>query len=361
MAYRYRVIGKFLVCVDQSILNAIRTFLLRHDRHQLDSLGISRQFSRKLIKVVARAAISPKNSHLYESKPVFGHIAMRVHRGYKFFDFDRALVTKLFSEDLSNTEAIAEISASKTASEFTAAPRFVAADPDSAWFTEEYIRGTHATDLVSGRSSDYLNYYPDAERCLVQLASSSRPIVVSAEEHISRLAEPLFRERWLRARIDRDQVDEVSSFIETLRKWLMGNLRAAELCLVPTHGDFSLVNAISTRDGLRFIDWEGIGPGTFYSDLYNFMLTERFYGRTSDKFLAEASTLLTRFGDAIVEQIPDLREAAEMDHAVVRRLYYLERTRLMVDREVTPNLIDVVIKSIKIFNNFDEESGELLM
>jgi len=360
MTYRYRDIGKYLVCVDQSIRHAIKVFLLHYDRNKLASLGISRSYARSLIRPVARAAISSKRSHRYESKPVFGHIAMRVHRGYKFFDLDRALVTKLFNDEVSNEEASAEILASKIASKMAMAPRFVDADPDSRWFTEEYVHGTHATDLVASGSSDYLKYYPYAERCLVQLASSSRPVVVNADEHISRLAEPLFRDRWIEAGIDSHQVDKVLSFLEMLRSWLTSNLSTNELHLVPTHGDFSLVNAISTVQGMRFIDWEGIGPGTLYSDLYNFMFVERYYGRSSDKFSEEVSMLLSRFGDAIVENIPDLQVAVEMDQAVVRRLYYLERTRLMLDREITPNLVGVVEKSITMFSGFDEESGEPL-
>jgi len=358
MTYRYRDLGKYLVCVDQSGTSAARNLLLGFNRNKLNSLGITKPVAWNAIKVVAKERLHSRSSNSCVILPAFGQLGMKVHRGYKLFDFDKSQVTKVFAAGVSRDEADQEIAASREASAVSMAPRFLAADPDSISFSEEYVRGTHATDLVSLNSSDYLRYYADVEKCLLELLACRRPIVRDAEDYINFLTDDGFRNRWLQAGVAREEVDRISTYMQQLRSWLAVNIHSAQLQLVRTHGDFSLVNAISTGAGLRFIDWEGIGPGSLYSDLYNFMFAERYYDRCSPGFLSEVLSVIERFRSAVVERHPALRDAAMMDQAVVRRLYYLERVRLMMNREVTPVLHRVVEKSIALFQAFDTDAGD---
>lgn len=356
-SYAYWDLGKFVVSLDQGVFRALQNFVLLYAANNLGSLGLSRRTGMYLLKIVLKSKVRNVDRTRILSYPVFGHIGMRVHRGHKFFDFQNGTVTKLFGPEGRVDDAEKEIAASRAASAITAAPRFHEADEDLRWYSEEYIRGTHASELVSPDSSDYLQFYDDIEECLVELALSNNPIRVRVDEHVNRVSSYRFQGRWERAGCASSDVSDVEDYLERLRGWLEGRFGDMEVVLVATHGDFSLVNAIQTSKGLRFIDWEGIGPGVLYSDLYNLLFTERYYGRTSGNFDSEVRGLVQRFRDTITSRATRLGDAAQQDQIALRRIYYLERTRLLLERDVTPNLVSVVKKSIKVFDEFDRRSG----
>ena len=119
--YRYRRIGKYSVCLDQSFFDALRTLGLGHTEYRLDSLGISRSRARRSVVIVAMSKFGLTDSDHCLFLPAFGHFAMQVHRGYKVFDFTRSEVTKVFDQSVSMQDAEAEIAACKTASSVSAA------------------------------------------------------------------------------------------------------------------------------------------------------------------------------------------------------------------------------------------------
>ena len=358
MTYQYRKTGHFLVREEQSFADVLRIFWLGYARHRLDSLGMSRLAARKVIKVFLVNKLRRGDSSRHVALPVSAHLGMQVHGGYKLFDFDRSQVTKVFGSDMSSQEAAKEILSSISASEVSAAPRHLGADAESKWFTEEYIRGTHATDVVSAGSSDYLQHYPEIEKCLLELASCRPPEMVSIHAHVDRLAKDSYFARWEKAEASADDLAHISTYLRNLRAWLISNAEIDQIPLVLTHGDFSLVNAIVTNDGLRIIDWEGIGPGCIYSDIYNFVLAELYYERTSPDFIAEANSVIERYRRSVIHDFPSLSGAASINDRFARRLFYLERTRQMIDREVTPNTCKVINKSIAMFRQFDSDLGD---
>jgi hypothetical protein len=355
MKYRYGQYGEYLVCVNQSILSAVRTLLIGFDRHRLDSLGLTKRAAWHAIKFLVKKKLSPGDPQDYLALPAFGHFGMKVHRGYKLFDLVGSEVTKVFNAEILPDEAREEIRASRIASSIALAPRHLLSDSKCTWFKEEYIRGTHATSLVSPGSSDFLRYYPDAAECLIELIGIRKPLVVDATEYIETLATDDFRDRWLNADIPSEEVDRIAEYIESTRQSLMAHAEVKELQLVLTHGDFSLVNAIHDGERLRFIDWEGVGAGSIYSDILNFGFAEHYYGRTSAEFGIELASMIEKFRSAVLAEFPELEAALAVDEDYYRRLYYLERVRLMIDRDVSLNLNSVVAKSIAMFEQFDRD------
>ncbi len=358
MSYRYHRIGKHFVCVDQSIVGAIKNLQLDYDRNKLQSIGISRAASRKAVQIVIRGKLGLLKQAQQIELPVIGQIAMQVHRGFKVFDLVRQEVVKVFDQGVSGEAAGREIAASRHASGIAAAPTFVAEDTDRAWYKEEYICGVHATEAGFRAGIEIVDCYPDVEKCLLDLVSGSQPTRVDAVTHLDRQADTSFRVRWLEAGRNQEAVDEIAGYIEGLRNWLSGQPGAGQLQLVLTHGDFSLVNAISTNSGLRFIDWEGVAPGGLFNDIFNFMFVERYYGRASDNFLNELEEFVGRYRGAIQATIPELRDASLQDLTFARRQYYLERLNLLLNRAESPNLCKVVLGSIALFRNFDQEVGD---
>lgn len=355
MTYRYKISGKFLVCIDQPITTVVRRLLIDYNKCHLESLGLSRATIIRLMKSVALSRVRPLSPDQCVTLTQFGHLGMQVHRGIKLFDFKRSEVTKVFDNGVSREEADAEIASSKAASGIRAAPRFLMADSDAAWFKEEYVCGTHATDLVEPGSSDYLQYYPAIEACLLELAGSSPVASVPAKKYIRELGSGPYADRWRDAGIEVGDLASIKDYVEALQNWLLGNVKQRKLRLVTAHGDFSLVNTLLAEGELRIIDWDGIQPRSAMGDMFNFALAEHYYERTSKDFVAEAVMLFDRYRDAFVNRHSDLEDAVSMGNEVALRLYYLERIRLMLDRDVTPNINRVVQKSIKMFRQFDED------
>ena len=122
MTYRYHRIGKYLVCLDQSIYGVVKILGLGHDKYKLQSIGVSKAAGRKAAIIVARGNFGLLNAAQQMVLPVFGHIAMRVHRGFKVFDFNKLEVTKVFDPGTPSDTATLELAASKQASEVGAAP-----------------------------------------------------------------------------------------------------------------------------------------------------------------------------------------------------------------------------------------------
>jgi len=357
-SYRYFKIGKYLACLDQSILDIVKIVILGYKRNNLSAIGVSRSFGKATIRAILKDKLRLLSASKMVELPVFGHIGMQVHRGCKVFDFDRQLVTKVFDPETDSQDATKEIAASKHASEVAAAPRFIAEDPNRAWYQEEYICGVHATDAEFRDGAEIMDFYPDVEKCLLDLVARKQPIYIDTMRHINNHADDSFRNRWLSAGQDAKKVGEIEDFIERLREWLAIQSKPDQLQLVLTHGDFSLVNAIATSDGLRFIDWEGVSFGGIYSDVFHFLFAEHYYGRTSGNFLKELPVFVERYREASQMRFPDLRDAAELDLTFARRLYYLERVSLLLDRATSSNLCRVVCNSIALFRDFDRDAGD---
>jgi len=350
--------GKFLVCLDQSLPHAVKHIGVGYNRNKLGSIGISKTVARAAIKAVARGKLGLLRSGYVVELPAFGEIGMHVHGGRKLFDLGRREVTKVFNPGTNEPDAAREIAAARQVSEIPDAPRFVNADPGMAWYREEYICGTHGTDEEFRCGKALLEFYPAVEKCLLDLVGTEVVSEVEAELHFGELAGNTFGDRWLDAGLNEQHLTEIAAYLDGLHRWLASQAQSAHLQLVPVHGDFSLVNAIATTDGLRFIDWEGISPGCVYDDIFNFLFVERYYERATGNFMNDMSAFLDRYGQAVRKRFPELTDATEVDLTFARRQYYLERLKLLLDREVSKNLFKVICQSIEMFREFDREAGD---
>lgn len=357
--WRYAKAGKFLACIDQSVPELLRNLWLGYADNSLASIGLPRSFWRYALRQLSMARLGRSNRAGAIELPAFGQVGMQVHGGYKLFDLGRRTVTKVFAEAVDAEIAAQEIAASRQASAIAAAPRFIDSDPASKWYCEEYIRGMHATDARFRDRVQIPDLYPDVETCLLDLANSAPPLLVTTDQHINDLADEAYTARWQAANGDAQVIEVCVQYLAALREYL-GNSPAKpnELQLVPTHGDFSLVNAISTGDKLRFIDWEGIRPGGLYSDVYHFLFVERFYDRATGHFAKDVAHYVASYRDTCLQQLPELQDAVRIDQGFARRLYYLERVRLMLDRVVSTNIGKVILKSIAMYREFDRELGD---
>jgi hypothetical protein len=358
-AYRYVRQGKYLLSLDQSAASVIRSVVLGYGRNKLNSIGIPKPLRLMALRAVLKDRLRLLGPQKVIELPAFGHIGIAVHRGCKVFDFQQHHVTKIFEPGTDPESANLEIRASKHSSAIAAAPKFIAEDPGHAWYREEYICGVHATDAEARKGVDVHTYYPAIQDCLLDLVACKAPKHVDTLAHIDEYSDTSFRDRWIAAGHDVSQVNDIATYIENLGNWLRNQPGPDRLQLVLTHGDFSLVNAIATDEGLRFIDWEGVTYGGLYTDIIHFLFAERYYKRIGESFVYELSEFVTRYRKAALERFPELREAADLDLTFARRLYYLERLGLMVKRSVSSHHCNVVSRSISTFHDYDNDAGDV--
>lgn len=360
MSFRYQQLGKYLVCLDQPIYAAVTGLLLRNADKEMESIGIDQLVRKRISRLILKGKLGLTDPDRRVTLPVFGHVAKNVQGGIKVFDLGRKEVSKVFAEDISPREARKEIEASKLSSSIAAAPRYLGADPEQRWYREEYIQGEHATTADSDNPDRIAKFYTDAEKCLIELVGMSEPDNIDIRSHIDCMINVSFQARWRESGLNPSVIDGITEYLGQLERWLKNRVGQDQLPLVLTHRDFSLVNAIWTDGGLRFIDWEGISPGALYSDILNFLYVEYYYGRAPADFRNCVSTFTQRYRNAIVARFPELRQAADMDPTIARRIYYLERMNWLLRRSATNNLSAVVEKSIQMFNEVDREFGDTL-
>jgi hypothetical protein len=124
--------------------------------------------------------------------------------------------------------------------------------------------------------------------------------------------------------------------------------------MVFSHGDFSLRNMLMTKEGIRVIDWESAGRRSVLFDLYNYFFTESYYGRIATNLVSEISEAISSLQSRIRSKAPDIAENLSSLTPMYRRLYYLERILVMLEREMSDDLLDVILRSIQVFKRYEE-------
>ena len=353
---RFGRFNNHLVCIDQSVWRAARVLLLSYRKHCLGSLGISFKDAVVAVLMLIRHKLSG-GSRPSTALPVFGNIAIKVHKGLEIFDLDSLTVTKAFGTDVPRAEATVQTCACRQASNVSAAPRFIAADSEQLWYTEEFIPGIHGTETAISTSGGFMEYYADVEGCLLDLIDAGPLKTVDVVPHIEEITASQLFDEWDKTSKAQAAAHEVRHYQVQLERWLLANLAVDRLQLVLTHGDFALVNVIVAGNTFRVIDWEGIRYGNLYGDCFNFVFVEKYYDRARTDVSSEMTEMMQRYGQAVLKRFPDLRNSVEVPQEFAMRMYYLERLRLLLERDVSANLISVIRKSIRMFRNFDVAAG----
>ena len=323
-SHRFVSFGRRLVNVDRSVLRLFSACVLGYRRNRLHALGVS--FADALLGFLMAARFrfrggSGQAQHL----PVPGDVALRVHRGYKVFDFDNSVVSKVFDAATPQADADAELQACIDASAVKAAPRFVASDPDGRWYTEEYIAGKHGTQTAKALNGDFGGYFDDVAECLIDLAGAGPRNTVDVAAYLEELTAPELLAAWQADAEARDTAAEVGKYQARLKRWLIANMPDKPLTLVWTHGDFSLVNVIISKRRFRVIDWEGLRPGNVHSDVINFVFVEKYYRRAQGDIVDPMHVFVSRYDVALRSRLAELKVASKPGFQCAVRLYYLER------------------------------------
>ena len=287
---------------------------------------------------------------------MFGHMGLKVHRGYKIFDFKRNVVARIIDPDVAPTVVQDELTGVKNAAELEFAPNIYKWDEKQRWYEEDYIIGEKRA--ISDKSStDILFRLFDKEikSCLESMLRLKSILRVETRGYLSQILEILEDTRLLDSGLNKSKIEKIKSFLSSNIKRLIEE-SSTETFIAFSHGDFSLVNILSTDSGIKVIDWEGAKYRGLLNDFFNFFMTEIYYDRSGIGIAEKVNAL----GNNIL-QVLEINSTPSKDQYLrslhyYRRLYYVERVSTLLQRDITDKSLDVITKSIDIFNRFENKS-----
>ena len=316
----------------------------------LNSLGIQRRHLPAIFKSIIKHRKHPQPSTADTlTLPAIGHLCMRVHRGYKVFNFSALTTTKIFDDDVDAAAVASEIKSVHDAASLDFTPTLLEVDPHNRWYTETFISGKQSSKR---EQSDPKSLYENVIADHLSKMTLSKPVrKIGLAAYLDEIRNLLTQQL-----TDTFFNDEFSARTHDFIHRIATRLEASENTLIHltfTHGDFSFVNFLYLNNGIAVIDWESAQHRSMLNDLYNYFLTELYYNRTQSNLLTEIDDAILSLSRRLALQAPELAGAAIDLKDVYRWLYYLERMHVLLDREPSTNQINVILRSIDVFDKHE--------
>jgi hypothetical protein len=234
------------------------------------------------------------------------------------------------------------------------APSILSQDVEGRWYEEDFVRGIPCFSASHSGSASFLKiYHGNIAPCLEQMIFLRAVTQKNLSEYLVDIIGILENSDLSNPELERKKTYSIRGFIESI----VGRLRLCEDCrvdLVFSHGDFSLMNILITKNGIKVIDWESASNRSLLFDLFNYFFTELYYRRATTSLVHEINEAILSLRSRIVTKAPDLAGAMVSLSDVYRRLYYVERICMLLDRQLSNTLLDVILRSIEVFNSFEE-------
>ena len=180
-----------------------------------------------------------------------------------------------------------------------------------------------------------------------------QPQAIGIETYANQLAKTIVKRQPIVAGIDQCKAEQLVEFTDTNVKC---NLKDAigNISLVYSHGDFSLVNILNTANGIKVIDWENGAKRNPLYDLYNYFLTESYYERTTVKMVTEINAGIMSVQERLAKSSPEIAATLATSADIYRWLYYLERLKVLVQRDMSRHNLAVIMRSIDVFTEYEQ-------
>jgi len=344
--YSYTRVANNYFCLHCNLVSLAWILLVKSESLHLKALGIHRRQVPAILKsIILRRMHLRQDSADTLTLPAFGHLCMRVHRGYKVFDFRRMTVTKLFDDDFDATAAAREIGAVRDAAVLDFAPSLLDVGRQDRWYTETFFPGTRSpktaqSDPVSLFEQVIADYLAQMIRSKSVRTTGLAEYFHEAHESLTRQLTSLQLDAGISARI----LEFTRRIVECLE-----NTDDTDIYLAFTHGDFSFVNFQDNNGRIAVIDWESAQLRSALHDLYNYYFTELYYGRTRSDLLTEIDSSVLSLSQRLAADNPALsRNVAKLGN-VYRWLYYLERLHMLLEREISEGQLKVICHSADTF------------
>ncbi|MDT8388509.1 MAG: phosphotransferase [Thiogranum sp.] len=347
--YSYIPVGDKHFCSDGNLVALGWILALNNRRLHLDTLGVQFHQIPRILKTLFRQRGKVNEATAGRlALPTFGHLCLRVHRGYKLFDLSSRTATKIFDNDMDAAARAVEINAVREAAKLDFAPDLLAVDSDNRWYREAYMPGRRGSKTVQ---SDPARVFRETIADHLCQMTAIRPIeTISAGEYLGKLLDTLTEDL---ADFRCDELrNEVHDFVAEIAAQLQ---KTPDLPIhrIFSHGDFSFVNFIYNENRVIVIDWESLQTRSLLSDFYNYFLTELYYQRSRTNLVAEINDALVLLSRKLAPEAPLLADDVITHKAIYRWFYYLERMHMLLSRDMSDNQLNVIRRSMGIFNEHE--------
>jgi len=295
--------------------------------------------------------------------PVYGQFGISVHKGYKIFNLRSGVVTKIFDPDVDKSSVVSEIEQLKKVSHIDFAPSLRRWDIDERWYQEDYIRGNIATSHRSFDSYTFLNaFYGEAVPCMNSLISYQRFLTKDLQAYLQELNGILDISRFTGRQSYSREAEVFGNFVKFTVERLK-NSETQSVLLAFTHGDFCPANILSTKDGIRIVDWETAGYRSLLFDFYSYFFYRpvNIKNISVEKMSSELDQALPAFISGVDVKALDVSAYLSTSLNTYRRLYYMEYLCKLMERLLTDkslNIMDYIMRYIDVFSLYEEECNK---
>jgi hypothetical protein len=355
--YQYTRVGRTYLCLQQNPVSLAWFLCLMNKPLGLGSLGLVRRKAARMVAAFALRQLRLRRRASMLELPVFGHLCLQAHGGYRVFDFRRKSVARVFAPEIDVAYVASEIARARDASLLDFVPTVRRWNAQERWYEEDFVIGHPGRSLARSKASDLLQTYcQNIEPCIEGMILLQTPLRTDLIEYVDRTINILEDDGLSTPDMDRKKVDTVRRFVEAAAERLRieGNRQATAVDLVFSHGDFSLVNIIDTKNGIKVIDWESAGRRSVLFDLHNYFLTEVYYKRATPSIVSEIDQAIASLRARLAPNAPDLAETLPTLVQTYRQLYYLERVCTLLERALSDKRLDVILRSINVFERYEQ-------
>jgi hypothetical protein len=264
----------------------------------------------------------------------------------------------MYDDDVSTSIIKGEIESLKDISLLKFAPSLRRWNIEERWYEEDYMIGSVDASIIPPGSHAVLKRFSsDVAYDLKTVMLRRQCITGSAVEYVDDLIKTANVRRLSEEKSCVSVYTKIVPFIDSVRE----RLRVAgpsRVYLVVSHGDFCPENMLHTKRGLKVLDWEGTTLRSGLFDFYSY-----FFYRSASKSVP-VQTLGVEINQALPCLISLLSEkASDMANSLVeledvyRKLYYVERICMLVERITTDknlNIMNHLGRYIEAFNCYEE-------
>jgi len=361
--YTYIQVADKYFCAQCSLTTLIWLFLVRFKSLHLHSLGLQQRQLPQILKSIrdhrkhpARHISSTASSTTPNTidLPVFAHLCMPVHNGYKAFNFNDLTATKIFSASIDETTVAQEIKCVNEAASLSFTPALITSDLEGRWYTESFIPGNRSSKKQQSQPATlYRNTIVDH---LSEMILSKPHHVTDLNAYSDKIC------KLLRIQLDKMKANEIdTSNISAFISGISSQMKRCDNVKIHcgfTHGDFSFVNFLYSDNNIVVIDWESSKNRSILNDLYNYFFTELYYARTSSNSLQDMNDAILLLENRLAQKNNEFNNSLTPIREVYRWLYYLERMETLISRELTPNCLNVIQHSIEIFDEYESIAAD---
>lgn len=355
--YQYVKIGNRYFCLQQNPFTLVWFLYFRNEGSQPHLLKLSKKrLIRYLVAVIQhRLPLQKKGASLLEL-PVYGNLCLSVHRGYKVFNFHRNSVTKVFAPEIDQAAVFSEIERVRSAGLLDFAPSVRRWNIEQRWYEEDFVSGDLGYAIPHSEAQTLLEiYYRHVAPVIEDMILLKPPLTKNVGAYLDEMSGFLDEKQLCNPKLEIEKIKAIRRFAEAVVQQLLFN-SDCQVDLVFSHGDFSFVNILSAEKGMIVIDWESAARRSMLNDFYNYFFTELYYQRVKTDLVVEINDAILSLQTRLNAK-KSVGPGADLLSQIYRWFYYLERIQVLLERELSNKVLDVLMRSIEVFNHYEEMVG----